>query len=328
MAKVRPIKRTFADIPLSLQPAVARERADFEHVYRVLVAAFELQKPDARARAKDVHRAYVAVLRQLREVREQRRPQLLGDFVGPMPEGKPRPRRPFVGPMPAKSLSKRQRATLILIEDRLARLGDLLNRARGRKSTAHDTGPTPETVVQQDRATDEASSYAKGPEGFNGRSRGDSLNRLASNGVIDRDEMKAGRQIASIFEAVTRGMGAKAGSLQRGLGGGTWRLSDRLAVLHQDRYRPWAQAALQRIGAPALMMSIAVVVDGESLRRAARRQRIGYARAKRLIKTALRLYAIETQRTRYAEDAEYLAERIGAEDLALLESGILPGAKP
>lgn len=294
MAKVRPIKRTLADIPSEVRPAAERERADFEHVYQTLVAAFDLGKPDARTRTRDVRRAYVTILRQIKTVPEP---------------------------------SRRQLATLIQMEDRLARLGDLLNRTRRRRSASTDHGPTPETVVQQDRALSEVSLFAHAREGedFRRSSYGDSLNRLAANKVIDRDEVKAGRQIASIFEAVTRGMGAKAGKLEPGAGGGTWRMSDRLAVLHQDRYRPWAEKVMQAAGAPALMLAIAVAVDGESLRRAARRQRMGYDRAKGLIKMALRLYVAETAATRYAEDEDYLAERIGVEELAVLEERAKPG---
>lgn len=293
MAVVRPLKPRLK-VSRELARAVTRERADFDHVYDTLVAAFTLGKPDARSRANALRRAYVTMVRQLKTVRFP---------------------------------SKRQRATLLVVEDRLARLGDLLNRTRGRKSNSTDSGPTPETVVQQHRAHDLRSLSAYREEGFT-RSNGDSLKRLRANGVIDADEEKAGRQIASIFEAVTRGMGAKAGSLERGLGGGTWRISDRLAVLHQDRYRPWAEQTLRRLGAPGLEMAIAVTVDGESLRRASRRQRIGYVRAQRVIKHALSLYVQRQRATRWAEDPEYLAERIGAEELALLESGILPGAKP
>jgi len=293
VAEVRPLKPA-ARVPRELARAAERERADFDHVYETLVAGFALAKPDARARAKDLRRAYVTIVRQLKAIR-----------------------------LP----SARQRATLVLVEERLARLGDLLNRTRRRRSNSTDTGPTPETVVQQNRALSDVSLYAHARDGedFRRSSNGDSLKRLRANGVITADEEKAGRQIASIFEAVTRGMGAKAGSLERGQGGGTWRISDRLAVLHQDRYRPWAQQALKRVGAPGLEMAIAVAVDGESLRRASRRQRIGYARAQRIIKHALGLYVRQQQATRWAEDPDYLAERIAAEDLALLESGILPG---
>ena len=179
-------------MPRELAGAAERERADFDHVYETLVAGFALHKPDARARAKDLRRAYVTIVRQLKAIQHP---------------------------------SKRQRATLILVEERLARLGDLLNRTRRRRSNSTDTGPTPETVVQQDRALSNVSLYAHARDGedFRRSSRGDSLKRLRANGVITADEEKAGRQIASIFEAVTRGMGAKAGALERGLGGGTWR---------------------------------------------------------------------------------------------------------
>jgi hypothetical protein len=112
--------------------------------------------------------------------------------------------------------------------------------------------------------------------------RPDPIERMHDRGTISDDQRDAAIEIRRIFEAVCGslisrsrwpdGMGVK-GNWRRDLVG----VSDRVAILHSDRYKPWANELGRH--APALEVTISVVVDGRSLKELDRdyRRRDGWA---------------------------------------------------
>lgn len=168
-------------------------------------------------------------------------------------------------------------------------------------------GPTPETISRPARA--------------------DPITELHTNGKISNAALDASREIARVYEAITRRLTVRAQDYS-GVGGGGGPESDiptALAEIHADVYLPWTRAMLNhqfqycrlcgyvvgefgggfhrcgpsgfRALKTSLEFTMDIIVDGEPVDRAMRRYRMGRRKALILLVEALELY-VEIKKAR------------------------------
>ena len=174
-------------------------------------------------------------------------------------------------------------------------------RHRNLKDNPKEPGPTAETAAR-----------------FLTAGYGDPLERLYERGSLDEECRHAGREIASIVEFVTAGMGAAMmrydERTDRGKPGGPeW-----MALLHAKVYVPWCDAIRPGLTIrnadcgdgnrgcvrvePALGITLALVVEGHSVRALARRYRCRAATVTATVRRALERYTEIRDRTRLAPE--------------------------
>lgn len=181
-------------------------------------------------------------------------------------------------------------------EDRVGRIADLvttwgnpalfvrqpidLTDATGKMVLARNTdlGATPETMAKPSRVSPVSTLY-----------RGK---------LIDRDGVRAAKEIAWVVEEVTRVGGARAQMLQAA--GGTspfWRqyMNGEAAAVWTRRYVPWSEKQkmlAQAYGTRSLQATLAVVVFGEGLAAARARFRVGMKRLEGWVASGINDYAV------------------------------------
>lgn len=210
-------------------------------------------------------------------------------------------------------------------EPHIARLRQLERRKIKPSSNPVGSGPTPETLAQADGAQ---ALYRDGEGGASAvvvtRSHGDSLQRLRLLHVLTPGQVWAGREIASIFDAVTRGLVPRAMPLTRGHGGRGGGISLWLAVLHLERYRPWCAAVSRLHGRKVLALTVAVAAEGRSLRSQALRHGMHYRTARTKLAAALELYERRADATDHLDEADEI-RAIGRREEAALADEKRPG---
>src|SRR5262249_7702837 len=72
------------------------------------------------------------------------------------------------------------------------------------------------------------------------RLRPDPIVRLVANETLTREQGRAAVEIREIYERVAAGLLARAGDLVSRAKGGRLEMPERIAVLHAQRYLPWA----------------------------------------------------------------------------------------
>ena len=136
----------------------------------------------------------------------------------------------------------------------------------------------------------------------------DPITMLVEKGKLDTGQERAAVEIATIYQAVVAALMPRIANLNGsgkgpGRGSSEDRMSEEIAVLHHDRYIPWARALAKKDDI-SLPLVIDVAVDGQSVNTACRHRRVGYARGVKLIAAALTLYvygvAVEAPRGREA----------------------------
>jgi hypothetical protein len=148
-----------------------------------------------------------------------------------------------------------------LIAERLRQVSDLAGLARrfGTLAKSDESGPTAEA------ATRPASS--------------DPIEMLHGKGKLDQDQLRAAREIAWVYEAITRAGRARVSRLSEIDPPKGWQemsLPERAALIHAKRFLPWAERL--RAQAPeTLDIVLRVVVLGAAIYPVARKHRIGWA---------------------------------------------------
>jgi hypothetical protein len=139
------------------------------------------------------------------------------------------------------------------------------------------------------------------------RLRPDPIVRLVANETLTREQGRAAVEIREIYERVAAGLLARAGDLVSRAKGGRLEMPERIAVLHAQRYLPWAhylggrevEAASLRAARPpragrcppALTVVIDVVIESRSLTQCDRERLWRNGTAVKLLAYALALYA-------------------------------------
>lgn len=147
------------------------------------------------------------------------------------------------------------------IAERLRRISDLaaLTRTCGRHSKAEDSGPVAETAAR--------------PASL------DPIDLLHGKGKLDEDQVRAAREIAWVYQAITRAGRARVSRLSEIDPPKGWQeapLAERAAFVHAKRFVPWAERL--RADAPATLdIVLRVVVLGAAIYPVARKHRIGWA---------------------------------------------------
>ena len=147
------------------------------------------------------------------------------------------------------------------IAERLRWISDLaaLTRTCGRQSKAEDLGPVAETAARPASV--------------------DPIDLLHGKGRLDEDQVRAAREIAWVYEAITRAGRARISRLSEVDPPKGWReapLAERAAFVHAKRFAPWAERL--RADAPATLdIVLRVVVLGAAIYPVARKHRIGWA---------------------------------------------------
>lgn len=146
--------------------------------------------------------------------------------------------------------------------------------------------------------------YVKPTAETEAKLRRDPIVRLVANETLTREQGRAAVEIRTIYERLSAGLLARTSDPANRSPGTRPNLPERIALLHSQRYLPWARilggaAADPAHGAPAqqgrcpeaLEVAIAVVIDGSTLAQCdgARRWRNGTAA--QLLLYALALYA-------------------------------------
>lgn len=131
--------------------------------------------------------------------------------------------------------------------------------------------------------------------------RADPIVRLVANETLTREQGRAAVEIRGIYERVAAGLLARTSDPATRSAGTTPQMPERTALLHAQRYLPWARylagsAQSERPAkggrcAPALEVAIDVIIEGRALGQcdAARRWRNGTAG--KLLAYALAVYA-------------------------------------
>jgi hypothetical protein len=146
------------------------------------------------------------------------------------------------------------------IAERLRRISDLagLTRMFGGKAKAEDLGPVAEAAVRP-AATDP-------------------IDLLQGKGKLDADQVRAAREIAWVYEAITRAGRARVSRLSEIEPPKGWQempLPERAALIHAKRFVPWAERL--RATAPATLdIVLRVAVLGTAIYPVARKHRIGW----------------------------------------------------
>lgn len=146
------------------------------------------------------------------------------------------------------------------IARRLRQVSDLagLARAVSRPPRNEESGPTAEAAVRP------ASS--------------DPVEMLHGKGKLDHDQVRAAREIAWVYEAITRAGRARVSRLSEVDPPKGWQemaLPERAALVHAKRFLPWAERL--RAEAPeTLDIVLRVVVLGAAIYPVARKHRIGW----------------------------------------------------
>jgi hypothetical protein len=126
--------------------------------------------------------------------------------------------------------------------------------------------------------------YVKPTRETEAKLRPDPIAKMVANESLTRERGRAAIEIREVIEALMAGMLARAGDFRTS--GGRPQIPERIAMMHAQQYRPWAEylagrperAALRRESQPitaaparagrcppALELSIDVVFDGRSL---------------------------------------------------------------
>lgn len=147
------------------------------------------------------------------------------------------------------------------IARRLRQVSDLAGLARGLGAPAkpEECGPTAELAARP-AATDP-------------------IEMLHGKGRLDHDQVRAAREIAWVYEAITRAGRARVSQLSQIDPPKGWQemaLPERAALVHAKRFLPWAERL--RAQAPdTLDIVLRVVVLGAAIYPVARKHRIGWA---------------------------------------------------
>jgi len=147
------------------------------------------------------------------------------------------------------------------IAERLRRISDLaaLARQSGGKAKDDDLGPVAEIIVR--------------PASI------DPIDLLQGKGKLDGDQVRAAREIAWVYEAITRAGRARVSRLSEVDPPKGWQempLPERAALIHAKRFLPWAERL--RANAPTTLdIVLRIVVLGTAIYPVARRHRIGWA---------------------------------------------------
>lgn len=147
------------------------------------------------------------------------------------------------------------------IAERLRRISDLagLTRRFGGKAREEDLGPLAEMAAR--------------PASI------DPIDLLQGKGKLDADQVRAAREIAWVYEAITRAGRARVSRLSEVDAPQGWQempLPERAALIHAKRFVPWAERL--RASAPATLdVVLRVAVLGTAIYPVARKHRIGWA---------------------------------------------------
>lgn len=252
---------------------------------RLVAAAFDLRKPYAMSLAEQHLRHYRA--EEVRQTRLAERYKALADALDQtgdivvmahaIMEHRPKA-------MKATERAKASGSSADAIEAVMAAFG------RQSQTWREDDGETPEARVYASREIDP-------------------IMALEMSGKLTKGQAGNAREIAMIFQAVTRALFAKSGSLGAGGGGGrgTSDIVASLALKHKHRYKPWL-LEVERNAIP-LPFLIEIIIDGYALSAASDHHRMSHATGLEKLRRALILYG----RIRKADPTDY--ER--AEELAV-----------
>ncbi|MGH6890723.1 MAG: hypothetical protein ACREEP_00535 [Dongiaceae bacterium] len=106
----------------------------------------------------------------------------------------------------------------------------------------------------------------------------DPIEMLYGKGKLDEDQLRAAREIAWVYEAITRAGRARVSRLSQIDPPRGWRempLPERAALIHAKRFVPWAER-LRTHGPVTLDIVLRVVVLGAAIYPVARKHRIGW----------------------------------------------------
>lgn len=112
----------------------------------------------------------------------------------------------------------------------------------------------------------------EGPTPHTRRQRRDSgLQAMLAAGLLTPEMLTAAQEIEQVFHAVTIGLRSRAGSLEPSSPGERMPMAEKTAWAYAKRYKPWADelsADRKRGGAPALAITVAVIIDDMTLTQA------------------------------------------------------------
>lgn len=176
----------------------------------------------------------------------------------------------------------------------IGRTTDLVDHKTGRQVLAKrtDLGPTPETYIKPGRIKP--------------------IDGLYVADHIEHQHLRAANEIAWLVETLTKLCGCRAKDLEANGGGrrDASAMPMRVAELYSGRYVPWCrdQRNLTRIGTRNLDLCLAVIVYGEGILSARQRHRLGYERAVSYIRSGLDDYARLMETDRVPEPASMEAK--------------------
>ena len=130
------------------------------------------------------------------------------------------------------------------------------------------------------------------PEAQARPARRDPLLTLAEARRLDLDQVRAALEIRDIYEAVSRGLGARTLGLAAPTGASTWREPEMPALLlvaRRDRFLPWAHHWRHRDGA-TLDIVLKLAVFGLSVYALSRRHRMSWGHCLQKLSSGLDLY--------------------------------------
>ncbi|HUC64608.1 MAG TPA: hypothetical protein VMA53_04210 [Stellaceae bacterium] len=128
--------------------------------------------------------------------------------------------------------------------------------------------------------------------------RPDPIVRLVANETLTREQGRAAVEIRMIFERVAAGLLARTSDPANRSPGTRPEIPERIALLHAQRYIPWARylggnatsPAQRGRCAPALEIATEVVIDGATLAQCDRRRRWRNGTGAKLLVYALSVY--------------------------------------
>lgn len=147
-----------------------------------------------------------------------------------------------------------------VVAERLRRVSDLagLTRRYGGKPKAEDVGPNAEAAVR--------------PAAI------DPIELLLGKGKLTEDQYRAAREIAWVYEAITRAGRARVSRLSQIEAPKGWQevaLPERAAFVHAKRFVPWAQR-LEKEAPATLDIVLRLVVFGAAIYPVARKHRLSW----------------------------------------------------
>lgn len=211
----------------------------------VLRQALLMRKPDARGRIRS------EAARLERE-------------IAAMSERRELARRSLRWSDPADGIAAAGTLTCVQLDTQIARrlrqVSDLAALLRGNVSpgAAEDTGGTPEASLR--------------PASI------DPVEMLLGRGRLTEDQARAAREIAWVYQAMTKASRARVSRLCQSDPPAGWQempLPERAALVHAKRFLPWAES-LRRDCPTTLEMVLQVVVLGLSVYAVARHHRLGW----------------------------------------------------